>query len=40
MMSGVVVTRGARPGQRGRLKLMPAGDGPASNTWRLCLCFG
>jgi hypothetical protein len=29
MMSGVVVTGRARPGQCGRLELMPAGDGPA-----------
>ena len=29
MMSGVVVTRRARPGELRRLELMPAGDGPA-----------
>jgi hypothetical protein len=29
MMIGIVVTRRARPGQRKRLELMPAGDGLA-----------
>jgi hypothetical protein len=29
MMSGVVMIKRARPGQRGRLELVPAGDGPA-----------